>query len=171
MGIMKMGLPNDYYGSEVTLAIAQASVTSIAISGGEATVTQTAHGYSTGQIVTFSGVTGVTGLNNAHWSITNTGANTYTFTTSLTGTPAGTIVAQPIYLPAAGQWNSVVAANCIVEYNPDNTVDAPIANSQGISGTWRTLLATSSSGTFQTDGWAVRVRAISTTANTYLSQM
>ena len=174
MGLNKMNLPNDYYATEVVLAIAQASVTSITIASGVATVTQTAHGYATGQLLTFSGITGtgVTGLNGAHWQIIVTGANTYTFLTSLTGTVGGTILAQPIYLPTSGNWNIVAAANVIVEYNPDNTADAPLAQSLGVTGaTWRTLIATSTSGNFETDGWGIRVRAISTTASTYLSQI
>lgn len=169
MSLMKLGVPNDFFQTEITNTQAGGvSVTSITIASGVATVTQTAHGYSTGQIVTFSGVTGVTGLNGAHWQITSTGANTYTFPTSLTGTPAGTILAQPLYLFGAGQWFVALGANGLVEYNPDNTADA--AQGVGITGaTWRTLVPASSSGWFTTDGYAVRWRATTTTANSYFS--
>ena len=174
MATTKMAVPNDYFSPEVTFALGSATVTSITISGGIATVAHTSHGFSTGQLITWSGVTGagVTGLNGAHWQITVTGVNSYTFPTTLTGTPGGTEVVQPIYIFAAGYWNTVVAANCIIEYNPDNTADAPLANSLGVTGaTWRTLVATSSSGDFNTDGWAVRARCVSTTANSYFSQV
>jgi hypothetical protein len=69
------------------------SVTSITVSSGTATVTQTAHGFATGDFVVIVGATGagVGDINQLH-SITNTGANTYTFTTTATGTIAGTIL-------------------------------------------------------------------------------
>lgn len=166
----KIGVPGYYFHTEATHAEAQASVTSISISGGTATVTQTSHGYTTGQLVTFSGVTGVTGLNGAHWQITVTGTNTYTFPTTLTGTPAGTILAQPVTVLGYGTYFAALAANVVVEYNPDNTAD--INQGIGVVGaTWRTLIPASGSGTFSTDGNAVRVRAVSTTASSYISQV
>lgn len=173
MSLMKLGVPNDFFQTEITNATATGSVTSITIAAGVATVVQTAHGYAVGQLLTFSGITGtgVTGLNGAHWVITKVvDANTYTFSTTLTGTVGGTIIAQPVYVFGAGQWFVTVAANGIVEYNPDNIAD--VLQGVAITGaTWRTLVATGSSGWFTTDGSAVRFRAISTTANSYLSQL
>jgi len=64
----------------------------IVISGGVATVTDTTHGYKSGDFIAISGATPA-GLN-ATWEITVTGANTYTFVTSLTGTVTGTLAAQ-----------------------------------------------------------------------------
>ena len=58
-----------------------------------ATVTQTAHGYSTGDFITISGATGVTGVNGS-WQITVVDANTYTFFTTLSGTVTGTLASQ-----------------------------------------------------------------------------
>ena len=174
MSTMKMPLPNDYFSPEVTFALGSATVTSITITGGIATVAHTSHGFSTGQLITWSGVTGagVTCLNGAHFQITVTGVNSYTFPTTLVGTPGGTEVVQPIYIFSSGYWNVLVAANAIIEYNPDNTADAPLTSSLGVTGaTWRTLVATSTSGDFFTDGWAVRARCVSTTANSFFSQV
>jgi N4-gp56 family major capsid protein len=64
----------------------------IVISGGVATVTESTHGYKTGDFIAISGATPA-GLN-ATWEITVTGANTYTFVTSVTGTVTGTLAAQ-----------------------------------------------------------------------------
>jgi hypothetical protein len=170
MTIGKIGVPGLFFATEVLHAEAQASVTSISISGGVATVTQTSHGYTTGQLVTFAGVTGVTALNGAHWQITSTGANTYTFPTTLTGSPAGTILAQPVTVLSYGQHFAALAANVVIEYNPDNTAD--INQGIGITGaTWRTLIPASGSGMISTDGNAVRVRAVTTTANSYISKV
>jgi N4-gp56 family major capsid protein len=65
----------------------------ITLDGTTATVTQTAHGYTTGDFIAISGATGVTGVNGT-WQITVTGANTYTFLTALTGTVTGTLASQ-----------------------------------------------------------------------------
>ena len=172
MGIKKIGTPGYFFGTEATHAEAQASVTSITIAGGIATVSQTSHGYSTGQLLTYSGITGtgVTGLNGAHWTITVTGANSYTFPTTLTGTVGGIILAQPVTVLPYGDYFAALAANVVIEYNPDNTAD--YNSGIGITGaTWRTLIPASGSGMFSTDGNAVRVRAVSTTANSYISQV
>lgn len=169
----KLGVPNDYFATEIANANVQASVTSITIAAGIATVTQTAHGYAVGQLVTFSGVTGagVTGLNGAHWQVaTVPSANTYTFATTLTGTVGGTVVAQPVYVFGSGDWTVLLGANGVVEYNPDNTADA--LSGVGVTGaTWRQLIAASGSGVFHTDGNAYRFRASGTTATSYLSQV
>jgi len=80
---------------EITTAnIAAASVTSITSSGTTATVTQTGHGYSTGDYVTIIGAapTEYTGT----YAVTVTGANTYTYTFagSATSPATGTITAR-----------------------------------------------------------------------------
>jgi len=65
----------------------------ITLDGTTATVTSSAHGYSTGDFIAISGTTGVTGLN-ATYQITVTSSSAYTFLTTLTGTVGGTIAAQ-----------------------------------------------------------------------------
>jgi hypothetical protein len=65
----------------------------ITLDGTTATVTSSAHGYSTGDFIAISGTTGVTGLN-ATYQITVVSSSSYTLLTSLTGTVAGTITAQ-----------------------------------------------------------------------------
>ena len=69
------------------------SVTSITVSSLVATVTQTAHGFATGDWVEIAGATGagVGDINQLH-QITKTGTNTYTFVTTATGSIAGTIL-------------------------------------------------------------------------------
>jgi len=73
------------------------AVTSITNAGTTATVTQTAHGYATGQVVEIAGA--AQAAYNGQKTITSTGANTYTFTTA--GSPAspatGTITARGIW--------------------------------------------------------------------------
>lgn len=70
-----------------------ASVTSITNSGATATVTQTAHGYVTGDWVLIQGAS--LAANNGSFQVTNTGANTYTYTmgSSPGSNPTGTITA------------------------------------------------------------------------------
>jgi hypothetical protein len=67
------------------------SVTGISISSGTATVTATAHGYSTRDQVTIAG--GSPAGVNGTFSITVTGADTFTYSTTATGTVTGTITA------------------------------------------------------------------------------
>jgi hypothetical protein len=70
------------------------SVSSISLSGTEATVTCTGHGYSLHSTIVLSGVTVVTGLND-DWQITEvTDTDTFKFATTLTGSPGGTISAK-----------------------------------------------------------------------------
>jgi N4-gp56 family major capsid protein len=64
----------------------------IVIAGGVATVTETAHGFKSGDFIAISGATPA-GLN-ATWEITVTGADTFTFVTSVTGTVTGTLASQ-----------------------------------------------------------------------------
>lgn len=169
MSIMKIGVPGTTFQTELSYATFKTSVTSITLTGSLATVVATAHGLSVGSLTTFSGVTGVTALNGTIWQVASvTDANTYTFTTTLTGTPAGTIIQEPVILPAAGQWICTTAANCLVEYNPDNT--GVVSTTGGTSSTWRTLIAASSLGSFATDGYGIRIRFSGTTATSTFSK-
>jgi N4-gp56 family major capsid protein len=70
-------------------SIGTAAACTIAISGGVATVTETDHGFKSGDYVAIAGSTGVTGLNATFGPITVTGADTFTFATTLTGTVGG----------------------------------------------------------------------------------
>jgi hypothetical protein len=71
------------------------AVTTLAVSSGTATATQTAHGYIVGQRVRIAGVTDETDLNGDHYILTVADANTYTFDTTAgdTAGAAGTITA------------------------------------------------------------------------------
>jgi N4-gp56 family major capsid protein len=69
------------------------SVSGIVLDGTTATATAASHGFSTGDFVTIAGATGVTGVNGSQ-KIIVTGTNTFTFSSSLTGTVTGTITAQ-----------------------------------------------------------------------------
>lgn len=64
----------------------------IVIAGGVATVTETGHGFKSGDFIAISGAT-PSGLN-ATWEITKVDADTYTFKTSVTGTVTGTLASQ-----------------------------------------------------------------------------
>jgi hypothetical protein len=78
------------------------SVSSISLSGTEATVSCTSHGYLLYDTVLISGSTGVSGLNDV-WQISEiTDASTFKFETTLTGSPAGTINAKI----APGNWTA-----------------------------------------------------------------
>ena len=79
------GLQTD---SCLTGAVAEAAIVSATWAAGVVTVTQTAHGYSTGNTIRHSGFTPA-GYNGEH-TITSTGANTYTF--ALTDNPGATTV-------------------------------------------------------------------------------
>lgn len=88
--VFEEGLQTD---SAVTGAVAESAIVSATWSGGTVTVTQTAHGYTTGDTIRLSGFTPA-GYNGEH-EITVTGANTYTFAladdpgaTSVVGTAA-----------------------------------------------------------------------------------
>lgn len=176
MADRKIVRAGNFFDTEVSIALFKLSGASIAISAGVATVTLASHLLTTGDIVTFSGVTGVTGLNNASWGpVTVTSSGVYTFPTALTGTPAGTIVQEKLYFPPAGQYFCVLGANGQVEYNPDNTYGANYGLSTGVGGsanagldaTWRILVAASASGDFVCDGYNVRFRENGTTATSF----
>ncbi len=68
------------------------TITSITLSGTNATVTQTSHGYNSGDTVVIKNATGQTGVNAIWFPITVTDPNTYTFQTTLTGTVTGSPV-------------------------------------------------------------------------------
>ena len=56
------------------------------------TATQTAHGYATGQVIAVQGSNDLTAIPNGNYTITVTGANTYTFTGVATGATSGTFL-------------------------------------------------------------------------------
>lgn len=154
---------------EVTVSRFALSGATITLDGTNATVTLASHlNTIVGQQVTFSGVTGVTALNNQTWTIGSiVNANTYTFPCTLVGTPAGTIVQEPVFSVPAGFSFIRLGANAVVEYCPDNSYNATTGNAAGQ--TWRTLLAASSTGAVPSDGFAVRMRCNGTTASSTLS--
>lgn len=169
MSDRKIVLAGTWLGTEVSNALFKLSGASISLDGTTATVTLAAHLLSTGDYVTFSGVTGVTGLNNCTWgpvTVTNSGA--YTFPCTLTGSPAGTIVQEKLYFPPAGDYYATLGANGALEYNPGNTY-ATNGPSSGLDTTWRTLIPASGSGHFTTDGYGVRFRENGTTATSYFN--
>lgn len=160
-----------WFASEVSIALFKLSGAAIAVDGTTATVTLASHLLSTGDYVTYSGVTGVTGLNNAVWGpVTVTSSGAYTFPCTLTGTPAGTIVQEKLYFPPAGDYCATLAANGAVEYNPDNLWAADYPTSSNGGDTWRTLIAASGSGYFTTDGRSLRFRENGTSATSYFSK-
>lgn len=170
MSLQKIGVPGTTFQTEIAYATFKTSVTSITLSGSLATVSATGHGLTVGSYTTFSGVTGVTALNGTIWVVASvTDANTYTFATTLTGTPAGTIIQEPVVLPGPGQWYCTLGANCLVEYNPDNT-GIP-STTGGTSSTWRTHIAASANGMFVTDGSGIRIRFSGTTATSNFSRI
>ena len=176
MSTLQLLNPGSYFATEVSNALFKLSGASISISGGVATVTLASHLLSTGDQTTFSGVTGVTALNNDVWGpVTVTSSSVYTFPTALTGSPAGTIVQEKLYFFPAGSWFVVLGANGQVEYNPDNKYGAAsaggVSGGAGSGGTWRTLIAASASGYFSTDGYSVRFRENGTTATSYFARV
>jgi hypothetical protein len=72
-------------------------------------VTDVAHGYLTGDVVTISDVQGMTQLNGNTYTVTNTGANTYTIGVDTTGYGAYT---------ASGKATQVVGISAITNANP-----------------------------------------------------
>lgn len=180
MGQRKIVRAGNFFATEVSIALFKLSGAAIAIASGVATVTLANHLLTTGDLVTFSGVTGVTGLNNATWGpVTVTASGTYTFPTALTGSPGGTIVQEKLYFPAAGEWVCLLGANGQLEYNPDNTYGANFGLSTGAGGTanagldatWRILIAASAAGRFVTDGYSFRFRENGTTATSVFSMV
>jgi hypothetical protein len=145
---------------------------SITLDGTNATVTLASHlNTIVGQQVTFSGVTGVTGLNNQTWTIGSiTSTSVYTFPCTLTGTPGGTIVQEPVFTLPAGFNFYNLGANAVIEYNADNTYNATNGGTSGAQ-TWRTLAAASTNGVVPSDGWAVRLRCSGTTATSRFSNV
>ena len=167
MSLMKMGLPGFYFSPEVSVTRFLLSGAAITLDGTTATVTLASHlNTAVGQQVTFSGATGVTGINNQTWTISAiTSTSVYTFPCTLTGTVTGTIVQEPVFTLPIGTNFVVTGANAKVEYNPDNLY----ANVNSSGETWRQVVAASSSGMVQSDGNAVRLRCSGTTATTTYS--
>jgi len=130
-----------------SLTLTTSAVTSITRSLSTATVTQTAHGYSNGNLITISGA--VQPEYNGDFIITVTGLDTYTYT--VTGTPAspatGTILAAngPVTPPtgtitATGGKDTVPGVVFLDGYFFVMTTDAVIYNSALGDGTsWNAL--------------------------------
>lgn len=151
--------------NEVSISRFALSGATITLDGTNATVTLASHlNTIVGQQVTFSGVTGVTGLNNQTWTIaTIPTSGTYTFPCTLTGTPAGTIVQHPVFTLPYGYNFFSLGANAVIEYNADNTYNATNGGTSGAQ-TWRQIFAASTAGSVPSDGFAVRLRCSGTTA-------
>lgn len=101
-------------------------VTSITSTGGVATVTCTAHGYTTGQVIHMAGAT--QSAYNGDFAITNTGANTFTY--AVTGTPTspatGTILAgTPITFVLSNGYTVGVAYTAITRSGSTVTLTSP----------------------------------------------
>lgn len=161
-----IGIPGASFNTEIAMTRFKLSGAAIAIANGIATVTLATHLMTTGDYVTFSGVTGtgVTPLNNATWGpVTVTTSGIYTFPTLLTGTPAGTIVQEPLIFPV-GDIFAINGANGQFEYNPDNAGYPGGGYLVTAAQVWRTILAASATGAFHSDGLAVRFRCNGTTA-------
>lgn len=134
---------------------ASASVTSITRSGTTATVTQTSHGYSTGDWVLIRGATDP--RYNGPFQVTNTGTNTYTITLSADpgASASGTITAQKGLAAAIWGDGATGLAGCSLPTAPEaelavrfnNGSSAPgvaptagvYTSKTGASGTWLAL--------------------------------
>lgn len=170
MSINGIPVPGTTFQPEVTVsAVQSATVTSVTIAGQVITVNLTAHGLTVGTYFTLSGVTGATGLNDQTWQVaTVVDANNFTALiatgSSVSGTPAGTIVVQRVFFPNPGIAFVTTAANARVEYSPNN-------GQPGVPGqTWRTIIPVSSQGQAYFDGpnGAVRIRVAAVTAGNTL---
>ena len=165
----KIAAPGFMFQTEVAVTRFLLSGAAISLDGTNATVTLASHlNTAVGQQVTFSGATGVTGLNNQTWTISElTDTGHYKFPCALTGTVTGTIVQEPVVTLPAGNNFVITGANALIDYNPDNKFNAPNASGE----TWRTIVAASSSGVVPSDGNAVRMRCSGTTATSYYSTL
>lgn len=159
--------------TEVSNALFKLAVaTGIVLDGTTATVTSASHLMVAGDYVTFSGATGVTGINNATWGpVTVTSSSVYTFPCTLTGTVTGSPVQEKLYFPPAGNWMCNLAANGAVEYATNNTWLQAYPTSGAGGDTWRTLTAASGTGSFTSDGYSIRFRENGTTATSYFSKI
>ena len=172
MSLMKMGaLGFTFKQPELSVTIFKLSGASIALNGdGTATVTLASHLRTAGDLVTFSGSTGVSGFNgNTYTVLSVTNSGVYVIACSLTGTLGGTIVQEPVVNLPIGMNFIITGANAVVEYNPDNSYNS--TTSQGTGQTWRQLIAASAAGCVASDGTGVRLRCSGTTATTTVATM
>lgn len=169
----KIALPGSFFQPEVSTAGFKLAVaTGIVLDGTTATVTSASHLMAAGNYVTFSGCTGVTGVNNATWGPVNiTSSSVYTFPCSLSGSVTGSPVQEKLYFMPAGVWDCILGANGQLEYCPNNQWGKNYpGSSSGSDSTWRVLIAASAGGRFETDGYSIRFRENGTTATSYFSQ-
>jgi len=170
MSILKVPVNGTTFQTEVSVTAVNVSASAVAISGQTITVTSTSHGFTVGQFVTFSGVTGATGLNNQTWQVATATSNSFTITiatgSSVSGTPGGTIVVQRVFNLGPATFFVTTGANTIVEYSPTNAIpDVP-------SQTWRTAIAASSQGMVFIDGvGAIRLRVNGASGTSQYSQL
>lgn len=180
---------NPWFQAEISNALFKLAVaTGIVLDGTIATVTSASHLMATGDYVTFSGATGVTGINNVTWGpVTRTSSSVYTFPCTLTGTVTGSPVQEKLYFPPVGQYYCTLGANGDLEYNPASTLlvsGLSGSTSLGTDTTWRKLIAASGQGSFKSDGQpipavgtptaylgSVRFRENGTTATSYFSRI
>jgi len=135
------------------------AITSITLSGSLATVSQTSHGYKTGDVVVISGATGQTGVN-ALWVITITGANSYTFATSLTGSVTGSPVVM-FWFSGANSYNPTKILNVV--HTGVGLYTCTFTNTQATA--FYGVFASASSATFGINGTPTVTNFVLTFAN------
>ena len=123
----------------ITSGTADLAINSITRASTVATVTTTvAHGLTTGEIATISGVTGPTGadatLYNVTAEITVTGASTFTY--NMTGTPSNTATGTPVYIDEGLATDHITFATIVVRsvahgLSTDDVVFVHDANEDG----------------------------------------
>ena len=82
--------------------------------------------------------------------------------------PGGTLLLVPVFIPAGGLYNLTLGANCVVQYNPDNTglPYQDVTRSAVPAPVWRTLLAASTTAQLSFDGAGSTIIAASGAAGT-----
>jgi len=60
---------------------------------------------------------------------------------------------QPVFVPSYGEYNFTLGANCVMQYNPDNTGSPVVPPAASLPApTWRSLFAASTAGQVDLDG-------------------
>lgn len=170
MTILGVPVNGTTFQTEVAVTAVDVSASAVSISGQVITVTSTSHGFTVGQYVTFSGVTGATGLNNQTWQVATASTNSFTINiatgSSVSGTPGGTILVQRVFNLGPATFFVTTGANTLVEYSPNNAI--PNVPGQ----TWRTAIAASSQGMVYLDGvGSIRLRVNGASGTSRYSQV